>query len=433
LEEYLAGYAGALVFITHDRAFLKKLATRIVEIDRGCITIFPGDYALYQSRKQADLETELANEAEFDKKLAREEVWIRQGIKARRTRNEGRVRTLQKMRSERHARREKTGKARLDLNDAESSGKLVVEALGIGYEYDGWPYVKDLSTTILRGDKIGIIGPNGCGKTTLLQLLLGRLEPQQGRVRHGTRLQIAYFDQYRLQLDEAGSVQDNVGAGREQVVFKGKSRHIIAYLQDFLFTPERARTPVEALSGGERNRLLLAKLFLMPSNLLIMDEPTNDLDTETLELLEELLIAYQGTLLLVSHDRAFLNNVVTSTLVFEGAGRIGEYVGGYDDWQRQRESSLPPADSKPVKQPSRRPRERERKISYKEQRELLALPQQIEALETEQQALQTAMSEPRFYQDNKQNAAETKLRLEILEQQLRAAYSRWEELEAIQK
>lgn len=433
LEEFLLGFAGALVFITHDRAFLQRLATRIVEIDRGRLISYPGDYAAYLSRKAAELEIEREQETEFDKRLAREEIWIRQGVKARRTRNEGRVRALEKMRSERRSRREKAAKARLGLNDAQRSGRLVIEAQDIGYAYNGNPYVKAFSTTILRGDKIGIIGPNGCGKTTLLQLLLGRLEPQQGSVRHGTKLQTAYFDQHRLQLDESGSILDNVGAGRDRVVFQSKSRHIISYLQDFLFTPERARASVGALSGGERNRLLLAKLFLTPCNLLILDEPTNDLDTETLELLEELLMGYQGTLLLVSHDRAFLNNVVTSTLVFEGGGRIGEYVGGYDDWQRQSKVSPPRPENKPVKGTSQRSRERDRKISYKEQRELLVLPQQIEDLEGEQQALQAAMADVNFYKDNKQAISEAKRRLETLENQLKLAYSRWEELEAIQK
>ena len=432
LEEFLSDFAGALVFITHDRMFLNSLATRIVEIDRGRVTSFPGDYALYLSRKQAELDAELANEAEFDKKLAREEIWIRQGVKARRTRNEGRVRALEKMRSERRSRRDKAAKAKLALNEAELSGRTVIEAQAISYEYEGKPYVKDFSTTILRGDKIGIIGPNGCGKSTLLQLLLGQLKPQQGNVRHGTKLQMAYFDQHRLQLDESISVQENVGAGRDRVVFKGKSKHIIGYLQDFLFTAERAQASIGALSGGERNRLLLAKLFLTPSNLLIMDEPTNDLDTETLELLEELLMSYQGTLLLVSHDRAFLNNVVTSTLVFESNGRIGEYVGGYDDWQKHGEEGLPKTKKKEIKQASQRSRVRERKISYKEQRELLALPQHIESLESEQQALQMAMSEANFYKSNRQDITQAKRRLEALERQLTEAYSRWEELERTQ-
>ncbi|MCP4409831.1 MAG: ATP-binding cassette domain-containing protein [Gammaproteobacteria bacterium] len=432
LEDFLSGFGGALLFITHDRAFLQRLATRIVEIDRGILTSYPGDYASYLSGKQAELGVEATKQADFDKKLAREEVWIRQGIKARRTRNEGRVRELERMREQRRARRDRMAQARMDINATERSGKLVIEARNLAYDYDGIPYIRDFSTTILRGDKIGLIGPNGCGKTTLLQLLLGQFEPKQGQIRHGTRLQIAYFDQYRSQLDESNSVQDNVGQGRDQVVFNGKSRHIMGYLQDFLFSPERARTPVSVLSGGERNRLLLARLFLKPCNVLVMDEPTNDLDAETMELLEELLMNYQGTLILVSHDRAFINNVVTSTLVFEGEARIGEYVGGYDDWLRQRPKNALRNDEKRAPSSSTTVRARMRKITYKEQRELQTLPQHIESLEEEQQTLQQIMSKPEFYQRDKQEIAQTKIHLEGLEKALAAAYERWEELEEIQ-
>lgn len=432
LEEFLSGFGGALLFITHDRAFLQRLATRIVELDRGILNSYPGDYASYLSGKRAELGAEAAKQADFDKKLAREEVWIRQGIKARRTRNEGRVRELERMREQRRARRDRMAQARMDINATQRSGKLVIEARNLAYDYHGIPYIRDFSTTILRGDKIGLIGPNGCGKTTLLHLLLGKFEPRQGQVRHGTRLQIAYFDQHRSQLDESKSVRDNVGQGSDQVVFNGKSRHIMGYLQDFLFSPERARTPVDVLSGGERNRLLLARLFLKPCNVLVMDEPTNDLDAETMELLEELLMNYQGTLILVSHDRAFINNVVTSTLVFEGEARIGEYVGGYDDWLRQRPTHAQPGNEQKTSNSNATPRVRMRKISYKEQRELQTLPQHIESLEDEQQTLQRTMSKPEFYRRDKQEIAQTKLRLESLEKALTAAYERWEALEAIQ-
>lgn len=434
LEEFLSSFPGALLFITHDRTFLQKLATRIVDIDRGQVRSYPGDYALYLSRKQADLEVEVAKEAEFDKQLAREETWIRQGIKARRTRNEGRVRALRKMRGERRERRLKMGEARLGMNTSELSGRLVIEANKLAYEYDGQAYVSDFSTTILRGDKIGIIGPNGCGKTTLLQLLLGQLDPLKGRVRHGTRLEIAYFDQHRHQLDENKSVQENVGEGRDQVIFNGKTRHIMGYLRDFLFTPERVRTAVRLLSGGERNRLLLARLFLKPCNVLVMDEPTNDLDLETMELLEELLINYQGTLLLVSHDRSFINNVVTSTMVFEGGGKINEYVGGYDDWLRQRTLVSPPSRAQKAQAPSTRSRTgANKKLSYMEKRELQSMPQRIEQLEAEQQSLLDAMNTPDFYRQDKAEITSVQLKLEEMEQALTAAYERWEQLEANQQ
>jgi ABC transport system ATP-binding/permease protein len=337
MEEFLLRCGGTLVFVTHDRMFLKRLATRIVELDRGSLIDWSCDYATFQKRKHAALEVEAEQWVQFDKKLAREEAWIRQGIKARRTRNEGRVHALEKMREARRARRECSGSARLRAQDARRSGKLVIEAEKVTFGFKSQPpIVCDLSTIILRGDKIGIIGPNGSGKTTLLRLLLGELPPQQGRLRRGVHLEVAYFDQLRAQLDEDKSVLENVGNGNDTILFNGQPRHVFGYLQDFLFSPERALSPVRILSGGERNRLLLARLFTKPSNLLIMDEPTNDLDTETLELLEELLLDYPGTLLLVSHDREFLNNVVTSTLVIEGDARVGEYVGGYDEWLRQR-------------------------------------------------------------------------------------------------
>lgn len=346
LEGFLLGYPGAVLFVTHDRMFLQRLASRIIELDRGLLYDWPGDYANYQRRKEAQLNGEEKLNQRFDKRLAQEEIWIRQGIKARRTRNEGRVRALEAMREARARRREQAGQVRMSLQDAGSSGKLVAEVVDISYRWDRLPVISRFSTTILRGDRIGVIGPNGAGKSTLLNLLLGRLAPDTGTVRLGTRLEIAYFDQMRVALDAEKSVADNLAEGSDKVVIGGQPKHVISYLQDFLFTPDRARQPVKALSGGERNRLLLAKLFARPANVLVLDEPTNDLDMETLELLEELLMEYEGTLLLVSHDRFFLNRVVTSTLVLEGDGRVAEYVGGYDDWLRQRK---PPAIDPPVK------------------------------------------------------------------------------------
>ncbi len=435
LEACLLGFGGTLLFITHDRMFLQRLATRIVEIDRGRLISYPGDYTRFLSRKQVATATETAHSIEFDKKLAREEMWIRQGIKARRTRNEGRVRALQKMREEQRVRRMRVGKVKMAVNNAEQSGRLVIEAERLSYDYAGRPYVKDFSTTLLRGDKVGIIGPNGCGKTTLLRLLLGQLKPREGRVRHGTRLEIAYFDQHRLQLDEEKSVRNNIIEGSDTVLINGKSRHIMSYLQEFLFTPERARSPVKILSGGERNRVLLAKLFTKACNVLVMDEPTNDLDTDTLELLEELLVNYQGTLLLVSHDRAFIDNVVTSSLVFEGEGIINEYMGGYVDWLKRQNTQQTKsiAAGASSKSQSFHRRERSRKISYKQQLELEALPQRIENLEAEQQQLQTAMNDTDFYHQDGKEIAAAKDRLLTLDQELTAAYLRWEELESIER
>jgi ABC transport system ATP-binding/permease protein len=433
MEDFLLRYGGTLIFVTHDRMFLQRLATRILELDRGHLTNWSCDYETFQERKQASLAVEAGHWAEFDKKLAREEVWIRQGVKARRTRNEGRVRMLEMMREDRRNRRDRVGSIRLRAQEAGRSGKLVVEVedVSCGYNLES-PVILDFSTVIQRGDKVGIMGPNGSGKTTLLRLLLGELSPQKGAVRHGVRLETAYFDQLRAQLDENKSVAENVGEGNDTVQFNGRSRHIIGYLQDFLFSPERSRSPVRILSGGERNRLLLAKLFTKPSNVLIMDEPTNDLDTETLELLEELLFDYPGTLLLVSHDRAFLNNVVTSTLVFEGQGRIGEYVGGYDDWLRQRKLPEPPIKAEKAR--AERPksaRVRRQTLNFKQQRELDALPQQIEALEAEQKNLYQAMSDPSFYQQSGDEIARAGARLEALEQEIEAASLRWEELESL--
>lgn len=432
LEDFLLNYKGTLIFITHDRMFLRRMATRIIELDRGRMTSWPGNYDLYLERKQALLDSEASQEAEFDKKLAKEEVWIRQGIKARRTRNEGRVRALEKMRKEFSARRNEMGQAKIRVQGAAISGRVVIEAEDISYAYKDVPIIKDFSTTIIRGDKIGIIGPNGCGKTTLLNLILGKLEPQQGILRIGTKLDVAYFDQLRAQLDPEKSVQDNVADGADTVTIGGESRHVISYLQDFLFSPERARTPVKALSGGERNRLLLARIFTKPSNVLVLDEPTNDLDVDTLELLESLLVDYAGTILLVSHDREFVNNVVTSTLVFEGQGRVAEYVGGYDDWLRQRqvtktvtEKPKPATDRASPAAATSKPRKR----SYKEQRELEQLPLQIEKLDTEMAQLQQQMAAPDFYQQPADKIALTTERMQKIEAEQAAAYARWEELE----
>ncbi|WP_347258592.1 ATP-binding cassette domain-containing protein [Methylocaldum sp.] len=435
LEEFLLGWPGTLIFITHDRMFLQRLATRIIELDRGKLFDWPGDYATYLKRKEEQLNAEAKAQSEFDKRLAQEEAWIREGIKARRTRNMGRVRRLLDMRQERAERRGRTGQVSMLLQQAEKSGRLVVEAENVRFDYGGQPIVRDFSTTILRGDKVGIIGPNGCGKTTLLRLMLGELQPTSGRIRLGTNLQIAYFDQYRAQLEEEKSVIDNVAQGSDRVSVNGRNVHAIGYLKDFLFTPERARQPVKSLSGGERNRLLLARLFTQPANLLVLDEPTNDLDADTLELLEELLTDYDGTVLLVSHDRAFLNNLVTSVLAFEGDGIVNDYVGGYDDWVRQRPAPRPapakPAVEKPI--PPKPVKEKLRKLSFKEQRELEALPQQIEALETEIASLNEAISRPEFYQQTKDTITGTQARLAELQQTVEAAYMRWEELEALRE
>ncbi|MEX2315761.1 MAG: ATP-binding cassette domain-containing protein [Pirellulales bacterium] len=435
LEDFLLRWPATLVFVTHDRAFLRRLATRILEIDRGRLFDWSCDYETFLVRKEAALAAEEKQDALFDKKLAQEEAWIRQGIKARRTRNEGRVRALEQMRVERANRRAKTGRARLAIQSAERSGALVANVEKISFAYNGRQIVRDFSTTIMRGDKIGVMGPNGAGKTTLLRLLLGQLAPQSGRVRLGTNLAIAYYDQLRQQLDDDATVQDNLGAGGETLSIHGSPRHVLGYLQDFLFTPERARTPVRFLSGGERNRLLLARLFAQPANVIVLDEPTNDLDTETLELLEERLVEFTGTLLLVSHDRAFLNNVVTSTIVFEPRG-VHEYVGGYDDWLRQRAS--PSAfsideDRKPVKERPRPPlaTEGKRRLSYNEKRELEGLPEKIETLDGEIAQLHESMALPEFYQQSSQEIARQSLQLKDLEQQRRGAYRRWEELEQL--
>jgi ATP-binding cassette subfamily F protein uup len=438
LEEFLRGLRGSLVFVTHDRRFLRALATRIIEIDRGQVTSWPGDWDNYLRRREERLHAEAQAQALFDKRLAEEEVWIRQGIKARRTRNEGRVRALEKLRRERAQRREQQGTVRIAVAESTASGKRVIEAKGLHYAIDGRVLVDDFSVMIQRGDRVGILGPNGAGKTTLIRLLLGELQPQRGEVRRGTNLQVAYFDQHRATLREDWSALDNVAEGREFIEFEGTRKHALGYLQDFLFTPERARAPITALSGGERNRLLLARLFARPSNLLVMDEPTNDLDVETLELLEERLGDYSGTLLLVSHDRDFLDNVVTSTLALEGGGRIAEYVGGYTDWLAQRPvaarpasaTALTPATPVAAVATTGAATPVRRKLGYKEQRELDQLPGRIEALEARIAELGAAMQDPAFYRQDA--GAITAAQREVAEMQLEldAAYRRWEALDA---
>ncbi len=433
LEGFLRAYKGAILFITHDRKFLQSIATRIIELDRGKITDWPGDYTTYLKRKQAQLNAEATHNALFDKKLAQEEAWVRQGIKARRTRNEGRVRALEEMRTERGMRRELSGSAKMKFNEAERSGKIVLEAKGIGCTFDGRKLIDNFSTVIMRGDKIGIIGPNGSGKTTLINILLGNMVQHEGSVRRGTKLEVAYFDQHRAQLNDEQSVMENVADG-EYITVNGIKKHVIGYLQDFLFPPDRARTPVKVLSGGERNRLLLAKLFTLPSNVIVMDEPTNDLDIDTLELLEEMLMEYKGTVLLVSHDREFLNNIVTSTIVCEGGGRIGEYVGGYDDWIRQR---VPEAVNHKVKVPgqkkSRQKKEGPRKLTFKENREIEALPGMIESIEAENAGLYKKLADPEFYKGDGSRVAEARSKIETLEKNIADAYERWALLEQILK
>lgn len=434
MEDFLLRHVKTLLFVTHDRIFLKKLATRIIELDRGILTSWLCDYETYLERKYTATETEEKQQAAFDKKLAKEEVWLRKGLKARRTRNEGRVRSLEKMRELRRARKEQVGTVRMQAQEAERTGKLVIEARNVSYDYDDQPLIRNFSATVMRGDKVGIIGPNGSGKTTLLQILLKNLAPREGNVRHGTHLKVAYFDQLRIQLDEEKSVQENIGDGNDEVIINGKPRHVIGYLRDFLFTPDRARSPVRILSGGERNRLLLARLFTQPSNILVLDEPTNDLDVETLELLEKLLLDYSGTLLLISHDRAFLNHAVTSILAFEGEGSVNEYVGGYDDWLRQRRSRDEPVKAEKTGGRSEKPerqRNRSRKRSYNEERELEALPQRIESLEAEQEEWYQAMADPAFYQQESEVIAKARERLKHLEHELEASYQRWEILEEI--
>ena len=436
LEEFLLRHVRTLLFVSHDRAFTRHLATRVVEIDRAKLLNWNCSYDEYLVRKESALENEAREHALFDKRLAQEEVWIRKGVEARRTKSQSRIRELVKMRAQRAERRERLGDVALQLQDAQRSGALVMQAKNIGFAYPGeTPIVADFSTTIMRGDKVGIIGPNGAGKTTLLRLLLGQLEPQSGEVKLGTNLQIAYFDQLRAQLDENATVQQNVAGENSTVLFNGEHRHVIGYLNEFLFSGERARTPVKVLSGGERNRLLLAKLFTQPANLLVMDEPTNDLDAETLDLLENLLVDFRGTLLMVSHDRAFLNNVVTGVLAFEpsagGTLKLREYVGGYDDWLRLRpDVEVAPA---PKVTPKTERAPRARKLSFKETRELETLPGQIERLESEQSALAQKLADPAFYAENGGEVAAATARLAALESEMARAFERWEQLLELEK
>lgn len=435
LEDFLLRNVKTVLFVTHDRSFARRIANRVAELDRGRIYAFACGYDEFTERREELLAAEITRQALFDKKLAQEEVWVRQGIKARRTRNEGRVRALKKLREERQQRRERLGTARIQIQESERSGRLVVEAEDVSFGYGDNLVIRNMTTTIMRGDRLGIIGPNGSGKTTLLRLLLGELNPLSGSISLGSRLEVLYFDQMRDQLDMNKSVQENVGEGNDTLLINGVSRHIIGYLQDFLFSPERARSPVSILSGGERNRLLLAKLFTKPFNVLVMDEPTNDLDVETLDLLEELLLEYSGTLLLVSHDREFLNNVVTSTLAVGNDGAVREYVGGYDDWLRQSTSEMAarqtPVAARTRQDKTRPPKERPRKMSFKEERELEALPDLIAALEEEQAGLHATLASPDFYKSAGAGVAAINARLDALEQELSEAYRRWEELEAL--
>jgi len=441
LEDFLRQYKGAIVFISHDREFIQRMATRIVDLDRGVLTSWPGNYDAYLAGKEEWLRVEELKNAQFDKKLAQEEVWIRQGVKARRTRNEGRVRALKALRMERGERREKVGTSKIQLDEAVRSGKIIFEGEGVNYSIEGKSLIRNFDFRVMRGDKIALIGPNGCGKTTLIKLLLGDLQPDSGSLYCGTKLEVAYFDQYRQQLDLEKTVMDNVADGRQEVDFAGRRRHILGYLQDFLFEPKRAMTPVKALSGGEKNRLLLAKLFLKPCNLLILDEPTNDLDIETLELLEELLAEYQGTLLLVSHDRRFIDNTVTHSWLFEGDGRITPYVGGFADVMatRQQQSAkiVPPApatknapDTHDKEEKPAIPK-KTRKLSYKLQSELDGLPAQLEQLEANIDSIQSQINQPDFFSLPVERTKEILDALQQAELNLEQAFARWEELEAM--
>ena len=433
LEGFLLNYPGNVFFVTHDRMFMTRVATRILELDRGKIYSWSCDYKTFLERKQAALDIEEARWDHFDKKLAEEEIWIRKGVKARRCRNEGRVKALERLREEKKTERKAIGEIRVRAQKVDPSGHRVAKISQLRFGYGEKCLVRDFTAQIMRGDKIGVIGPNGSGKTTLLRLLLGELEPQGEKVALGTNLQIAYYDQLREQLDEEATVAENINGESDTIMINGKPRHIIGYLQDFLFTPDRARTSVKVLSGGERNRLILARLFSKPSNVLVMDEPTNDLDIETLELLEELLLEYPGTLLLVSHDRAFLNNVVTSTLALEGDGLINEYIGGYDDWLRQRKPAVSASiETKPAKETVRREKPVvARKLNSKEQRELDNIPSLVEKIEAEQKQIYTLLADFNFYQKDPAEIAKTEARLEFLSKELEKVYARWEYLEEL--
>jgi len=434
LEDFLLNFQGALIFITHDRTLVKRLATRIIELDRGILSSFPGNYDHFLRKKEELLEAEERANAKFDKKLAEHEVWIRQGIKARRTRNEGRVRRLMDMRREKSQRITQQGKVNLEVDAGEVSGKLVVDLRHINFSYDEHVIIRDFSTRIMRGDRVGIIGPNGSGKSTLLKLLLGEIKPDSGKVVLGTKLEIAYFDQQREQLNLEKSVRENISPGGDYVSVGGKSRHVISYLKDFLFPPERIDSPVKSLSGGERNRLLLARIFTQSANMLVLDEPTNDLDVDTLELLEDLLSEYEGTILLVSHDRTFLDDVVTSTIAFEGDGKVEEYVGGYEDWERQRsikpeisKKEKPVSTTKPVK---REQPPQKTKLGFNEKRELESLPGEIEQMEQQQKAIEHEIANESFYKQDKETITTTLARLQKINDELSKAYSRWEELDS---
>jgi ATP-binding cassette subfamily F protein uup len=438
LETFLGDYPGTVVVVTHDRVFLQRVATRIVELDRGRLTSWPGDYANYLRRQEERLADEAIREAKQDKRLAAEGVWLRRGVKARRTRNEGRVKALLAMRTERANRHARLGDVRLRAERATPSGRVVIEAKGVSKSFDGAPVIRDFTARVLRGDRVGLIGPNGAGKTTLLRLLLGELEPDEGDIRLGTNVQVGYYDQQREQLDPDRTVFDTVGDGNDTVTVNGDTRHVHGYLRDFLFSRDRANAPVKALSGGERNRLLLARLLTKPANLLVLDEPTNDLDLETLELLEALLVDWPGTLLLVSHDRAFLDNIVSSTLVFEGGARVREYVGGYEDWLRQRPAA---GGALPDGRPSGRradgaataaaaPVAATKRLSHHEQRELVALPQRIEGLETDAGQLDETVAGPSFYRESAETIRVTLARQAQLQAELEESYARWESLEA---
>jgi ABC transport system ATP-binding/permease protein len=438
-EEFLKSYPGTVVFVTHDRRFMENVATRIIDLDRGQLSSWACDYKTYLERRAISDTIETTTAAKFDKKLDEEELWIRRGVKARRTRNEGRVSALEGMREERRKRRNKEGLVRLTAQEADPSGHLVIKASRIGCSYGDTCLIRDLSTNIMRGDKIGILGPNGCGKTTLLKIILGKMKPTKGTIRLGTALEVAYYDQLREELDDTKTVAENICGSSDTVMVNGKPRHIIGYLQDFLFTPDRANTPVKVLSGGERNRVFLARLFTKPSNVLVMDEPTNDLDMETLELLEELLVEYSGTLIVVSHDRAFLNNVVTSTWAFEGDGEVNEYPGGYDDWLAQKKERDSKAAAAPAgadvrklsgKPPSSKTEART-KLSYKEARELTGMPDQIAKLENEQEELCVLLSAPDFYQSDPAEIARVRTRMDALATEIPEAYRRWDDLEQV--
>jgi len=437
LEGFLKSFQGCIIFISHDRSFIRNMATRIVDLDRGKLVSYPGDYDTYLLEKEEALRVEELQNAEFDKKLAQEEVWIRQGIKARRTRNEGRVRALKSLRRERSERREVMGSAKMQVEEASRSGKIVFELEDVNYGIEGKTLVRNFSAQVQRGDKIALVGPNGCGKTTLLKLMLGQLNADSGRVHVGTKLEIAYFDQHRAELDPERTVMDNLAEGKQEVMVNGKPRHVLGYLQDFLFHPKRAMTPVRALSGGERNRLLLARLFLKPSNLLILDEPTNDLDVETLELLEELIDSYQGTVLLVSHDREFVDNTVTECWIFEGEGRIGQYVGGYHDARGQQASSALARAPVVKKEPDVAVAKAETvkrasgKLSYNMQRELEQMPQRMEELEAALETLQSQVSDASFFNQPHDVTQSVLEKLASAEQELEAAFERWEYLESL--